>query len=155
MPADAGQDQRTDQGRREEDDLQTKYLLALAEVENTKKRLQRRADDAARALKKRLLLKFLPVFDNLERAVGHGDSEDLRAGLDATLRGFESALQSEGVTPISSTAGTRFDPNVAEAIGTQRDESVDDETVLAETQRGYRVDDDLLRPAYVVVAKNA
>lgn len=137
----------------EREDFRSKYLYALAEVENTRKRLERRADDSAQALKKRVLLKFLPVLDNLQRALAYGDSEELRAGLAATLRGFESALESEGVTPILTT-GQRFDPRVAEAVGTQPAEGVEDETVLAEAQRGYLVDDQVLRPAYVVVAKN-
>ena len=139
--------------RDEGEDLRAKYLYALAEVENTRKRLQRRSDEASHALKKRLLLKFLPVLDNLERSLAYDDSEELRAGLAATLRGFESALESEGVTPILTT-GERFNPKVAEAIGTQPAEGVEDETVLAEAQRGYLVDDEVLRPAYVVVAKN-
>jgi molecular chaperone GrpE len=53
------------------------------------------------------------------------------------------------------TTGQPFDPNVAEAVGTQPAEGVDEETVLAETQRGYLVDEELLRPALVIVAKNA
>ena len=136
------------------DDFESKYLLAAAEVENTRKRERRRSDDAARALKKRLLLRFLPVLDNLERALAYEDSGQVRAGLDATLRGFESVLGSEGVAPIE-TAGQRFDPSVAEAVGTQPADGVDDETVLAQTQRGYRLDDEVLRPAHVIVAKKA
>jgi molecular chaperone GrpE len=136
------------------EEFRSKYLLAAAEVENVKKRERRRSDDAARALKKRLLMRFLPVLDNLERAVAYEDSGDLRAGLDATLRGFAAALETEGVAPIE-TAGQRFDASVAEAVGTQLAPSVEDETVLAQVQRGYRVDDELLRPARVIVAKNA
>jgi molecular chaperone GrpE len=136
------------------EDFRSKYLYALAEVENTKARAQRRSDEATRSLKRRLLLGFLPVLDNLERALAHPDSPELRAGLDATLRAFESALATEGVTPVTPTAGKRFDPNNAEAIATQPAEGVPDETVLEETRRGYRMDGELLRPAHVVVAKN-
>jgi molecular chaperone GrpE len=137
-----------------ESDFRTKYLFAAAEVENTKKRERRRAEDFARAMKKRVLLRFLPVLDNLERAVAHQDSEGMRAGLAATLRGFESALEDEGVAPILTT-GQHFDPTIAEAVGTETAAGVDDDTVLAETQRGYLVDEELLRPALVIVAKNA
>lgn len=136
------------------DDFQSKYLLAAAEVENTKKRMQRRADEAARALRKQLLLRFLPVLDNLERALEHPDSPNLRAGLDATVRAFEDALESEGVTRVA-TDGQRFDPSVAEAVATQPAPGVPDDTVVAETRRGYRIGDDVVRPAHVVVAKNA
>lgn len=143
---------RSDSGA--ESDFRTKYLFAAAEVENTKKRERRRAEDLARAMKKRVLLRFLPVLDNLERAIAHQDSEGMRAGLAATLRGFEYALENEGVEPILTT-GQHFDPTIAEAVGTEPAEGVDDDTVLAEAQRGYLVDEELLRPALVIVAKNA
>jgi molecular chaperone GrpE len=127
-------------------------LYALAEVENTKKRLQRLSDETTRSFKRRLLLKFLPVLDNLERALAYQDSSEVRKELAATVRGFEDALESEDVVPILTT-GERFDPNVAEAIGTQRAEDVDNETVLAEAERGYMLGEEVLRPAKVIVAK--
>ena len=135
------------------DDFQQKYLYAMAEVENTRKRMERLCQESEQSLRKQLLLKFLPVLDNLERALAFKDSGELRAGLAATLRGFETALESEGVTPILTT-GARFDPQVAEAIGTQRTDEVQNETVLAEAERGYLLGEDLLRPAKVIVAKN-
>lgn len=135
-------------------DYRAKYLYALAEMDNARKRLQRRSDDERENLRKRLLLRFLGVLDNLERAVAYDDSENLRAGLAATLRDFESALADEGVTPISTT-GQPFDANVAEAVDTRPAEGIPDETVLDQSRRGYRIGDQLLRPARVVVAKNA
>jgi molecular chaperone GrpE len=140
------------ESRDEAEELRQKYLYAIAEMDNTRKRLERRSEDATRSCTRRLLLKFLPVRDNLERAMAYDDSEELRTGLAATLRGFDAALESEGVAPIE-TAGKRFDPNVAEAISTQHVEGVEDDTVLAQTQRGYRLGADVLRPAHVVVAK--
>ncbi|MDB5028292.1 MAG: grpE [Candidatus Eremiobacteraeota bacterium] len=134
------------------EDFRNKYLLASAEVENTRKWMQRRSDDATQASRKKLLLKFLPVLDNLERALAYEDSQDLRNGLAATLRGFETALQSEGVAPIETT-GRRFDPSRAQAIETRPAEGVEDETVISEAQRGFVIGDDVLRPALVVVAK--
>lgn len=155
VDGDASADQTAEAvtGESRADDLRNQYLYAMAEMENTRKRLQQRADEASQAFRRRLLLKFLPVLDNLQRSLSYEDSEELRSGLAATLRGFESALQSEGVTPVE-TRGKRFDPTVAEAIGTQPAEGVEDETVLDEARRGYRVDEELLRPAQVVVAKN-
>jgi molecular chaperone GrpE len=135
------------------EEFQKKYLYASAEIENTRKRMERQARESIQACRKDLLLKFLPVLDNLERALAYQDSQELRSGLAATLRGFESALQSEGVTPILTT-GERFDPNVAEAIGTQQSPETEPGTILAEAQRGYLLDDALLRPAKVIVAKN-
>jgi molecular chaperone GrpE len=147
-------DTESEAGSNSDSDFRTKYLFAAAEIENTRKRERRRAEELTRSVKRRMLLRFLPILDNLERAVAHQDSEAMRAGLAATLRGFEAALGSEGVTPVLTT-GLRFDPSVAEAIGTQPANGVDNDMVLAETQRGYIVDEELLRPALVIVAKNA
>ena len=135
-----------------EEDARQKYLYAMAELENARKRAHRESQEVSHTFKKRLLLKFLTVLDNLERAIAYKDSEQLRAGLSATIRGFESALESEGVTPILTT-GEHFDPSVAEAIGTQKADETENDTVIAEAQRGYLLDDELLRPAKVIVAK--
>jgi molecular chaperone GrpE (heat shock protein) len=136
-----------------EEDFREKYLYAMAEMENVRKRAQRLADETVHDSKKRMLLKLLPVLDNLQRALAYRDSEEVRAGLAATLRGFESALEGEGVTPILTT-GEPFDPNIAEAIGTERVADEKNNTVLAEAQRGYLIGDELLRPAKVIVVKN-
>ena len=135
------------------EDFHQKYLYALAEVENAKKRAQRQADERVQSVRNQLLLKFIPVLDNLERSLAHLDSGGLRAGLEAILRNFEDMLGSEGVTPILTT-GEPFDPRVAEAIGTQRADGVENDIVIAEAQRGYRLGDRILRPAKVIVAKN-
>jgi molecular chaperone GrpE len=130
-----------------------KFLYAMADFENYKKRIERQFAEIAMAGKKSVLAKFLPVIDNLERALGfEGDPEGLRGGLQATLRGFEGVLASEGVKPIK-VKGEPFDPKVAEAIGTQAADASDG-TVLEEAQKGYTIGDDLLRPAQVIVAKN-
>jgi len=107
--------------------------------------------------RKSVLLRFLPVIDNLERALKFNTSGDdkLRGGLEQTMRGFESVLASEGVKPIH-VMGTPFDPRVAEAIGTlPAPDGVDDDTVVEVAERGFMMGDELLRPAKVLVAKHA
>ncbi|MGH7757538.1 MAG: nucleotide exchange factor GrpE [Vulcanimicrobiaceae bacterium] len=137
------------------DENHERYLYALAEFENAKKRMERTAAERLAAGKKALLSKFLPVIDNLERALSFElESAGLRGGLQATLRGFESVLQSESVTPIA-VVGLPFDPRVAEAITTRETTDAVDGTVLEEVQRGYRLGEELLRPAQVIVAKNS
>src|SRR5579872_5463986 len=70
-----------------------KFLYAMADFENYKKRIERQFAEIAIAGKKSVLAKFLPVLDNLERALGfEGDSDGLRGGLQATLKGFEGIL---------------------------------------------------------------
>ena len=135
------------------EDFRQKYLYAMAEIENVRKRAQRQSEETVQAFKRRLLLRLLPVLDNLQRALAFRDSDEMREGLAATLRGFEEALEGEGVRPILTT-GERFDPNLAEAIGTERVLDEQNDTVLAEAQRGYLLGRDLLRPARVIVVKN-
>ena len=135
------------------EDNYNKFLYAMADFENYKKRAERSLGEIAGASRRAVLIKFLPVLDNLERALAHqDDAEGLRRGLQATLRGFEAVLSGEGVKPVS-VKGTPFDPRVAEAIGTQTREGVEDDVVLEEAERGYTIGDELLRPAKVIVAK--
>jgi molecular chaperone GrpE len=133
------------------DERYQELQYARAEIENVRKRAVRIADERLGHARKALLGKFLPVLDNLDRALKFEDSADLRGGLQATLKGFEALLAGEGVVPLE-TIGKPFDPRAAEAILTRESDEHDD-VVLEELQRGYRLGEDLLRPAMVVVAK--
>ncbi|MDQ2872572.1 MAG: nucleotide exchange factor GrpE [Candidatus Eremiobacteraeota bacterium] len=137
------------------DDNYNKFLLAMADFENYKKRIERQIADIAVSGRKKLLGQFLPVIDNLERALGYEDQNSgaLRGGIVQTLKGFEAVLAGEGVRTFS-VKGQPFDPNLAEAIGTQKSEGAEDDVVLEEVEKGYRLGDDLLRPAKVIVVKN-
>jgi molecular chaperone GrpE len=130
-----------------------KFLYAMADFENYKKRIERQLGDIALAGKKSVLTRMLPVLDNLERAVAFEESEGLRDGLQATLRMFESALAGEGVKVVP-LKGLPFDPKLAEAIATQpAPEGVAEDTVLDEARKAYAIGDEVLRPGHVVVAK--
>ncbi len=126
---------------------------AHAETENIRKRAERTASERIAYNRVQLLAKFLPVLDNLQRALAFDDSTGLRGGLQATLRGFEGILTGEKVT-LLETVGKPFDPRIAEAIATRETADADDDVVIEEAQRGYMLGDDLLRPALVVVAKH-
>jgi len=136
------------------DENYNKFLYAMADFENYKKRIERQFADIASAGKRSLVERLLPVVDNLERALAHdADAEVMRKGLEQTLRGFEAVLSGEGVRAYS-VLGQRFDPTLAEAIGTQTPETgVADDTVVQEAQKGYKYGDEVLRPAKVIVAK--
>jgi molecular chaperone GrpE len=137
------------------EDNYNKFLYAMADFENYKKRMERQLGEIATAGKKSVLAKFLPVIDNLERALAYGtENEALKGGLQATLRGFENVLTSEGVKAVS-LKGLPFDPRLAEAIGTQpAPAGVADDTVLEEATKAYVMGDDVLRVAHVIVAKS-
>jgi molecular chaperone GrpE len=140
--------------RAKAEDNYNKFLYAMADFENYKKRVERQLAEISLAGKRAVLTKMLPVLDNLERALAFDDSDALRGGLQATLRGFEAALASENVKAVP-LKGQPFDPKLAEAIATQpAPEGVAEDTVLEEAQRAYVMGDDVLRAAQVIVAKN-
>jgi len=135
--------------RREVAEYKDKYLRAAAEVENTRKRLERRYADQAEEEKKRLLRAFLAVADNLERALAHS-GDGLRDGVQLTYQELQRLLSLEGVEPLE-TIGRPFDPYYHEAVDTMAGDD-DQETVVGERQKGYLYRGALLRPARVQVA---
>jgi molecular chaperone GrpE len=131
-----------------------KFLLAVADFENYKKRIQRDIDSIVSSRRRMLLERLLPVLDNLQRALeSNAGGETLREGLEQTLRGFEAVMASEGVKPIE-VCGEPFDPRTAQAVGTAPPASVAEDTVVEVTEKGYKLGDDVLRPAKVIVAKH-
>ncbi|MFN2448495.1 MAG: nucleotide exchange factor GrpE [Candidatus Baltobacteraceae bacterium] len=132
-----------------------KFLFAMADFENYKKRMERQFKDIATSGERKMLLNFLPVLDNLERALNFSaeNTQALRDGLQKTLRQFENVLAMADVKPID-VKGKPFDPAIAEAIGTQNAPGIQDDIVLEQAQKGYVRGDDLLRPAKVIVAKS-
>ena len=135
--------------RQEASEYKDKYLRAAAELENTKKRLERRYADQAEEEKKRLLRNFLTVADNLERALAHS-GDGLHDGVQLTYQELQRLLNREGVEPLEAI-GQPFDPYYHEAVGTVAGDH-DQETVVGERQKGYLYRGELLRPAKVEVA---
>ncbi len=156
-PASAGELRaQLDAATAKSDENYQKFLLAMADFENYKKRMQRDIESIVTAHRRKILERFLPVLDNLERALAFdaGGGEKLRGGIEQTLRGFESVLASEGVKEID-VKGKPFDPRIAEAIGTMpATGGVADDTVMEVAEKGYTIGEELLRPAKVLVAKS-
>ena len=131
-----------------------KFLLAIADFDNYRKRTQRDIESMVSSRRRMLLERLLPVLDNLQRAVeSNAGGETLRGGVEQTLRGFEAVLTGEGVKPIA-VQGEPFDPRVAEAVGTLPADGFAEDTVVEVAEKGYMLGDELLRPAKVIVAKN-
>jgi molecular chaperone GrpE len=139
--------------QQEANDYKDKYLRAQAEMANFKKRLERRYEEQVEEEKKHLLLKFLSVADNLERALNHGDLSDdgLRDGIQLTYQELQHLLAQEGVEQIEPE-GQPFDPSYHEAVAIVPNPEAEADTVVAEVQKGYLYRDQLLRPAKVHVA---
>jgi molecular chaperone GrpE len=133
------------------------YLRERADLENYRKRMQREKEDLARFANEGILREILPVLDNLERAVDHarqenGGGEALLQGVELTLDHFRKALGKFGVSPVESV-GRPFDPAFHEAMGQVESTQHPPNTVAQELQKGYLLNDRLLRPALVMIAK--
>jgi molecular chaperone GrpE len=130
-------------------------LRLQAEMENYRKRQRRWAEAQIEAERERLLLAFAHLADNLKRALDsrHSGAQDLSKGIALTYHAFMQFLEREGVTPLNPE-GIRFDPELHEALGSvpHQDAGVKAETVVEVLERGYMLDNRLLRPARVIVA---
>jgi molecular chaperone GrpE len=143
--------------RREASENYDRYLRVHAEMENYKKRIERTYADLSRNSKKDLLLKLLGVKDNLERALSYGqngeqgENESVIQGVRLTEYQLDQLLRTEGVSPMD-LKGQAFDPQLAEAVSTLVNRDLPDHSVAEIVQQGYMYQDDVLRPAKVVVA---
>jgi molecular chaperone GrpE len=132
-----------------------KYLMA--DFDNYRKQMERQAAAKVESAKAELLLKFLNIRDDYERALQTaakeaGASPVVVAGLEGILRNIDSLLSSEGVRPIEAV-GTPFDPSVHDAIAFAPRSDVPENSVTAEIRRGYMLNDKVLRPSMVEIAR--
>jgi molecular chaperone GrpE len=136
--------------------LKDQLLRTLADFDNFRKRSRRDVGDAEKSGREEFLRELLPVFDNLERAVGHAetatDVQSLSDGIRMVMRQFADTLEKVGIERVPSV-GTAFDPALHEAIQHLESSEHPPGTVTHEVQGGYRTGDRLIRPALVVVAK--
>ncbi|MBC8450954.1 nucleotide exchange factor GrpE [bacterium] len=137
------------------EELSAKWLRALADLDNYKKRVQRERILWDRSAREEVLIPILEVIDNFERAI-YGDApaegDAFRDGVELIFRHFMDVLEKGGVTPIE-TEGRDFDPNLHEAVGHVESDGHKTDQIVQEMQKGYMLGDRLLRPARVVVAK--
>jgi molecular chaperone GrpE len=157
-PAELAQlQQQLEEKTQEAQENYDRYLRLAAEMENLKKRAEREKADLLQFANENLIKELLPVVDNLELALQHGRQADTPApfleGLDLVHQGFLKALARFGVTPLEAV-GQQFDPAFHNAVLQEAAPEVPDCSVLKELQKGYLLNQRLLRPAMVVVARN-
>jgi molecular chaperone GrpE len=138
--------------------LYDKLLRRQAEFENYRKRVERERGELYQQGRDDVLLQFLPVVDNFERALSsletsEGDAEALRHGVELIHKQFKDALAKFGLEPVEAV-GQTFDPHIHEAVTTEATDKHKENTVIQEFQRGYKIGDRLLRPAKVKVASS-
>jgi molecular chaperone GrpE len=136
--------------RREHDTV----LRALADFDNYRRRVERDSASAARSGKRDVILSLLEVLDGFDRALQHiGNApSSVAQGVQAIHRNLLGVLERHGVTRFDSI-GEPFDPRFHDAIGTVDSDEVESGRVAEELQRGYRWEDEVLRPARVRVAQ--
>lgn len=134
------------------------YLRSQADMENMRKRWQREKEEWVKFSNESLIKDLLPALDALEQAISHCSItnenclDSLKQGVELTLKGLKDALGKAGLEEVKAH-GQAFDPNFHQAVSEMEDESAEPGSVLNELQKGYLLNERLLRPAMVVVNK--
>lgn len=128
-------------------------LRERADLDNQRKRMQRDLDMARKFANEKLLADLLPVIDNLERglAVETADAKSLRGGVELTLREFVRVVEAGGLKAVGKP-GEVFNPDHHQAMQMIADSGQPAHTIVAVFQKGYMLNERLLRPALVTVA---
>lgn len=129
-------------------------LRALADAENARKRAQTEIGNAHKFAAERFVESLLPVADSLEAALAsdRADPQTLKNGVELTLKQLKSALERENVRDINPAPGEKFDPNRHQAMAAVEAEA-EPNSIVAVMQKGYALNDRVVRPALVTVAK--
>ena len=136
----------------ENQQLRDRVLRTMADFDNFRKRSDREKTDFFKYALGTIMKDLLPVLDNFDRALEHAEEGDeFHKGVLLIYKQLWDQLQKHGLTVISES-GVRFDPNIHEAVVREEDASVPSHTVVAVLQKGYFLQDRLLRPAMVKVA---
>jgi molecular chaperone GrpE len=129
------------------------WQRAVAEFQNYKKRVDRDRDSDKAIMKGDLIKRFLPILDDLERALQNSPEDDAWSnGIELIRRKLQSILEAEGLKRIEAE-GTAFDPNFHEAISFESADGLESGRVIAVVQNGYMLGDFVVRPAMVRVAR--
>jgi molecular chaperone GrpE len=136
--------------REERDEYLNDMRRMKAELENSRKRLEKERTRFVQLASERLVKELLPVLDNLERALEVGG--DIKEGVRATRDQLVGILAREGLSPVASD-GQSFDPAVHEAVMSQPSDEHEEDTIIQTLERGYVLNGKPIRTAKVVVAK--
>jgi molecular chaperone GrpE len=139
--------------------MKDQFLRARADMENYRRRMQRDKEELAKFANEGILKEILPVVDNLDRAIAHArEHEDkgtsLLDGVEMTQRQMHKVLEKYNVAPIDAL-GKPFDSACHEAMGQMERDDCPPNTVVEEMQKGYTLNERLLRPSMVMVSKES
>jgi len=139
-------------------DYKDKYLRTLAELENTRKRMQKEKQESIKFAIENAIGEFLPSLDNFEKALQFADkaSDEVKnwaSGFQMILSSLKEVLYNHGIVAFHSV-GNRFDPHYHEAVEILETDEAEDSIILEEFAKGYKSATRTIRPAQVKVAKN-
>ena len=131
-----------------------RYLRSVAELDNYRKRTVRMRTEAREDTLRDLLLQVAPVLDNLHRALNQQtqDADSLKQGVELICGQFNEVLKGYGLAEIEAV-GQSFDPNLHEALAEVPNAEHEPGTVMEEMEKGYKLNDKVVRPSRVVVSK--
>ena len=140
--------------RAELEQLKAQSLLERADLENQRKRMAREVEMARKFANERLLGDLLPVLDSLEAGLAAAPADDpVGAGLELTQRQLVRVAEINGLVAVMPAAGDAFDPERHQAMSMIDADGIAPGAVAQTFQKGYLLNDRLLRPAMVVVAR--
>jgi len=141
----------------ERDEYCNKWMMVHAEYENTSKRIEKEKTNHIRFANEGIISEMFPIMDNFDMALDAMEKAKDKAavmdGIRMVQKEFHKVLEDNGVKKIE-TEGKQFDPNVHEAVLVVPTTDDPDGAILEEARTGYTLNDRLLRPAQVKVAKN-
>jgi Molecular chaperone GrpE (heat shock protein) len=141
--------------RGEVEQLRAESLRERADLDNQRKRLARELENARKFANERLLSELLPLFDSMEAGLAAAAQADpLREGLELTLRQLHRIAEGNGLTEVAPAPGDNFDPERHQAMSMVAADGLPPGSVAQLFQKGYVLNERLLRPALVVVAQH-
>ena len=140
-------------------ECENKYLRLLAELENTRKRMQKEKQETIGFAIENTVAEFLPLFDNFENALkfAQSSSEEVKnwaTGFQMILTQFRDVLHNHGIVAFHSVGNT-FDPHCHEAMEIMESNDYPEGSIIEEFAKGYKSKNRTIRPAKVKVAKKA
>ncbi len=152
--AEAGEDKAAEEEKKAEEQESERYMRLMAEFQNFKRRAAREKSDIHAYANEKIIGELLPVLDNFERALDtkSEDVEGYAKGMELIFTQFRTALEHAGLAEIPAM-GEEFDPNVHNAVMTEDSEEIEDNHISKVLQKGYKLNDKVIRPSMVAVVR--
>lgn len=148
------QDEKAENLTKETEELSFKYMRLAADFKNYKRRVEKEKSDIRAYANEKIVVELLNVIDNFERALEHSNDNEVSfaEGMNMIFKQFKDVLEKNGVCEISAF-GETFDPNYHHAVFTEKSAEFDSGKVTQVVQKGYMLNNKVIRPSMVKVAE--